>query len=163
MPHWGVSNDTTYILWRNKNTIRLHWAKKCLRTCRQQRPKSACAFVQSDHGICCPLAELLDTKECMNGEQRPRWYFVRALDDLNSEHPGLAQSIIQAFVQVQRHLFAWHDLYILWRNKNIIYLYCLLILCYVNTCVSNIYPFLLSGLFYHSSLDRANFNSRVYG
>ena len=38
--------------------------------CRQRRPSSACAFSQSDRGIHCPLTELLDTTECVNGNQK---------------------------------------------------------------------------------------------
>ena len=38
---------------------------------------------QSDPGLHCPLTKLLDTAECMNGEQRSGWYFVSVHDDLN--------------------------------------------------------------------------------
>ena len=31
----------------------------------------------------CPHTESLDTTECMNGEQRPGWYFAHAQDNLN--------------------------------------------------------------------------------
>ena len=41
------------------------------------------AFTQSDQGLHCPLIELLDTTYCMNGGQRPKWYFAHTLDDLN--------------------------------------------------------------------------------
>ena len=33
--------------------------------------------------LCCPLTESLDTTECINGEQRLRWYFAHAQDDLH--------------------------------------------------------------------------------
>ena len=58
-----------------------------MRTCvfeiyRQRSPRSACAFAQSDLGLHCLLTKSLDTTECMHGEQRPRWYFAIAQDDL---------------------------------------------------------------------------------
>ena len=49
----------------------------------KQRHGLACPSVQSDQGLHCPLIESLDTTECMNGEQRPRWYFAHVQDDLN--------------------------------------------------------------------------------
>ena len=39
--------------------------------CRQRRPISACASLQSDQGLHCPLTESLGATECMNREQRP--------------------------------------------------------------------------------------------
>ena len=39
--------------------------------CRQQRPRSACAFAQSDQGRCCLQTESLDTIECFKGEHMP--------------------------------------------------------------------------------------------
>ena len=51
--------------------------------CGQRSPRSACASAQSDQGFHCPLIESFDTTECKNGEQRPRWYFVHAQDDLD--------------------------------------------------------------------------------
>ena len=51
--------------------------------CGQRRPRSACATAQSDLDLHCPLTELLDTRECMNGEQRPGKYFVHGQDKLN--------------------------------------------------------------------------------
>ena len=41
------------------------------------------ASTQSDQGLNSPLTESLDTTECMNGEQRPGFYFSRAHDNLN--------------------------------------------------------------------------------
>ena len=32
-------------------------AKMSLSICRQQRPRSACAFAQSDQSLCCPLTD----------------------------------------------------------------------------------------------------------
>ena len=51
--------------------------------CQKRRPLSNCAYAQSDQSLHCPLAESLDTTECMNGEQRPRRYLAYAQDDLN--------------------------------------------------------------------------------
>ena len=63
------------------------WAAPCESVssgeCGQQGPWSDCASAQSDQGLYCPLSESMDTTECMNGEQRPRWYFAQAQDDLN--------------------------------------------------------------------------------
>ena len=53
-----------------------HHAKTCFQA-------YADSDVQSDQGIRCLLTESLDTTECMNGEEKPRWYFVHAQDDLN--------------------------------------------------------------------------------
>ena len=39
--------------------------------CGQRKPRLDCAFAQSDQGLHCPLTELLDTTEGMNGMQRP--------------------------------------------------------------------------------------------
>ena len=41
----------------------------------QQRPRSDCMDVstESDWGLHCLLTESLETAECMNGEQWPRW------------------------------------------------------------------------------------------
>ena len=37
----------------------------------QRRPRSACAFAQSDQGLHCPLTESVATTKCINGKQRP--------------------------------------------------------------------------------------------
>ena len=37
----------------------------------QQRPRSACAYAQTDQDLCCSLTKSLDTTEYMNGEQWP--------------------------------------------------------------------------------------------
>ena len=50
---------------------------------RTAKAQISCASNQSDQGIHCPLAESLDTTECMNGEQRPGLDFKHAQDDLN--------------------------------------------------------------------------------
>ena len=50
---------------------------------RTAKARSAYKSAPSDQGLHCPLTESLDTAECMNGEQRPKWYFTRAPDDLN--------------------------------------------------------------------------------
>ena len=41
----------------------------CLGVCGQRRPRSACAFAQSDQGLCCLLKEPLDHIECIIGVQ----------------------------------------------------------------------------------------------
>ena len=51
--------------------------------CRQGKLWSACVSAQSDQGLLCSLTESMDTTECMNGEQRPGWYFAHVQDDLN--------------------------------------------------------------------------------
>ena len=63
--------------------------------CGQRRPRSACAYAQSDQGLRCPLTESLDTIESINGEQMPRRDFAR--DASESVH----------FAHARRHLFAW--------------------------------------------------------
>ena len=59
------------------------WTESCKNVsygiCGQRRPRSA----QSDQGLHCPLTESLNTTKCMNGKQRPGWYFAHAQDDLN--------------------------------------------------------------------------------
>ena len=47
--------------------------------CGQRRPRSDCASAQSDQGLQCPLKESLDTREWMNGEQRPMWLRMRRM------------------------------------------------------------------------------------
>ena len=42
-----------------------------------------CLRAYVHQGLHCVLTESLDTTECMNGEQRCRWYFAHAQDDLN--------------------------------------------------------------------------------
>ena len=73
------------------------WAAPCENgssgICGQRRPRSACASAQSDQGIRCPQTEVLDTKECFNGEQVPWWDLAHAQDAVNH------------FVHVRRH--AW--------------------------------------------------------
>ena len=34
-------------------------------------------------GLHCPLTDTMYTTKCKNREQRPRWYFAHAKDDLN--------------------------------------------------------------------------------
>ena len=50
---------------------------------RTVKAQITCAFAQSDQGLRCPLTESLDTKERINVEQRPGWYFAHAQDDMN--------------------------------------------------------------------------------
>ena len=65
--------------------------------CAQQRPRSACAFAQSDQGIHCPVTESLDTIECISGEQMPGWHFVHVWNEFESVH----------FAHARRHIFTW--------------------------------------------------------
>ena len=48
------------------------WENAYSGKCEQEGPRSACAFAQSDTGLHCQLTESLDTRECINGEQRHR-------------------------------------------------------------------------------------------
>ena len=57
-------------------------AKLCLRE-SQSLAYAVSASTQSDQVLHCSLTESLDIAKCMNGEQRPRWYFAHAQDDLN--------------------------------------------------------------------------------
>ena len=44
--------------------------------CGQQRPRSACAFTQSDQDLHFSLTESRDTIECINGQQIPGGHFA---------------------------------------------------------------------------------------
>ena len=68
----------------------------------QQRSRSACTFMQSDQCLHCPLTESLDSTECVNGEQRPRWYFAQTQDDLNL-----------LILHIWRHFFTCHCSYVI--------------------------------------------------
>ena len=46
-------------------------------------PDQPAHWRKSDQDLHCLLSESLDATECMNGEQRPRWYLEHAQDDLN--------------------------------------------------------------------------------
>ena len=48
-------------------------------------------------GPACLLTDSLDTTECINGDQVPRWDFEHAFDESESIH----------FVHVWRHIFIW--------------------------------------------------------
>ena len=50
--------------------------------CGQRRPRSACAFAQSDQGLLCPSTESLATTKCINESKGPGDTFVHAQDDL---------------------------------------------------------------------------------
>ena len=62
------------------NKTNINWAVPCENRCirGQRRCRSACASMQSDQGLHCPQKEPLDTSECINGEQKARWYFAQA-------------------------------------------------------------------------------------
>ena len=70
-----------------KNALGINWAAPLRNVssgaCEQRRPRSACAFAQSDQGLHCSLTELLDTTEYMTGEQMPGLHFAHAQGDLN--------------------------------------------------------------------------------
>ena len=66
MPTFG----TLYINWAMPNE------NVSLGICGQRRPRSACAYAQSDQGLRSPQTEALDTKknifsECFDKEQMP--------------------------------------------------------------------------------------------
>ena len=80
-----VSNLTESAFSRKDKFLKLCkgvYAAQCERVssdiCRPRRPRSACASAQSVQGIHCKLKESLNTIDCMNGEQRPGWYFTNA-------------------------------------------------------------------------------------
>ena len=64
---------------------------------RQRRPRSPYDSAQSDQDISCPLAEPLNTIECVNREQMPGLDFAHAWN--KSEYVHFAHS--------RKHLFAW--------------------------------------------------------
>ena len=72
--------------------------RKCVFRHMRTAKAQVWANAQTDQGIRCPLTELLDTTECINGEQSPGWYFAHAPDDLN-----LRMRIIEG---------TWHGLYV---------------------------------------------------
>ena len=87
----------------------------------QSRPRSACTSTQSDQGLHCLLTESLDTTECMNGEQRPGWYFAHVQDDLNLHilrmfegtfHYGWIYRCIKALITA-----SWLDLYCMYKPE----------------------------------------------
>ena len=49
----------------------MNWTEQCENVssgiCGQRRPRSACAFAQSDRALHCPLTEPLDTTEYTDG------------------------------------------------------------------------------------------------
>ena len=75
-----------------------------LGTCGHRRPRSACASMHPDQGLHCLLTESLDTIECMNGEQRPKWYFVHIHGDLNLH---TMQMFKDTFSLVTTHIYLY--------------------------------------------------------
>ena len=77
----GISNCRpcyfSFIKRVDSHTILYRWRN--VRTCLRAYADSEGA----NQRLHCPLTELLGTTECMNGEQRPGWYFAHAQDDLN--------------------------------------------------------------------------------
>ena len=77
-------------------------AKMCLRfKCGQRRPRSDCAFAQSDLGLHSPLTESVNTKECMN-EHTLRMRRMRL-----SACTGWSEFV--HFAHVRGQFFAWRD------------------------------------------------------
>ena len=76
--------------------------------CGQRRPRSACASAQSDQGLHCPLTESLDTAECMNGKQRPGWYFAHAQDDQNLRIYRMFGGTFSLDTALVICLYTWH-------------------------------------------------------
>ena len=77
-----------FVFWRcDTFSLNIKLAAPCenrsLGICGQQRPRSACASIQSDQGLPCPLTEPLDNIECMYGEERSGCYYAHAQDELN--------------------------------------------------------------------------------
>ena len=70
--------------------------------CGQRRSRSACAFAQSDQGLCCPLTESLDTIECINGEQIHECNFAHAWGKFESVY----------FVHARRQILFWNGPYV---------------------------------------------------
>ena len=94
---WGSVQILSYIMVQNIN-----WVSSCGNVssgiCGQRRPRSVCASAQSDQGLHCPFPESLDTMECINGEQKPRWNLTHA-HDLNPHILRMLEGI----------LFAWRS------------------------------------------------------
>ena len=71
------------------------WVPPCenvsLDICRQPRPRSACAYLQSDQGLHCLLTVSLDTVECINGEQRSGCDLAHVQDDVNLHILGMLE------------------------------------------------------------------------
>ena len=53
---------------------------------RTAKAQISLSSAQSDHGLRCLLTELLNTTECINGEQMPGLDFVHARDESESVH-----------------------------------------------------------------------------
>ena len=56
---------------------------------------------QSDQGLCCQLPEPLDTIECSNVEQTPRWDRAHAQDDVNPHDLSMREG---TFLLEEAHL-----------------------------------------------------------
>ena len=85
--HMVLITGYSIVYYMERNSWNLNmWAVPCenMASCinGQWRPRSACASAQSDQGLPCSVTESLYTREYINGEQRPGWYFAHAPDDL---------------------------------------------------------------------------------
>ena len=78
---WTRACEKRFNLARAIDKLAAPWENVSSRKCGQRRPRSACAFAQSDQGLRCPLTESLDTIECFDGEQMPGWDFAHVRDD----------------------------------------------------------------------------------
>ena len=73
------------------------WEKVSSDICGQRRPRSDCAFAQSDQGLRCPQTECLDTTELINGEQRPEWEFAHVHDDVHAHIVRMLEGAFSAW------------------------------------------------------------------
>ena len=122
-------------IYGNRPLAELDWSAPCKNVssgiCGQRRPRSACAFAQSDQGLHIPLTESLNTITCTKVEQMPGWDFAHAQDESESVH----------FAHVRRQLFAGAA-HIALRYKCVetflfLFLFCLfvyLFVCFVFVC-----------------------------
>ena len=74
-----VSNFDLLAFFLTKNEKK---ERPCYYHMQTANPISACTSTQSDKGLHSLLTKSLDTRECMNGELRPRLHFAYAQDDL---------------------------------------------------------------------------------
>ena len=94
----------TTIIWRGemKPTI-IMLAAQYMGICIHWKPRSTCTYAQSNQSFHYLQTESLDTTECMNGEQRPGWYFAHAEDDLN-----LILCVLKGTFSLKRPMYVWH-------------------------------------------------------
>ena len=71
----------------------------------QPRPRSDCADVHSDNGLCCPLPKSLDTIECINGAK----YLAHAQDEVI---PHILRMLEDTFSLNATHYCIWPFSYV---------------------------------------------------